>query len=388
MFAARCAATLLATFFALSCKTPGGRGAAAVKDDGGGFNPVGENAPNGSACGFYTHLENVAQCGPNGYPTGYGLKYCQKFGGKCGGKLTSGLANLWIEGTMFCLQDGLRNFYQAGAKTCADVDKYAFDSHPFCYTNGYGGARKFSICLLTPIEMTNVFRCVDTGDLFTTKSAKQASITAATCGYTYAKLVAGEAVAVGKEIGHKTVQGAVVVGTATKKAAVYVKDKSGATVTSAKNLVASGWNKLRGNKLTGDSCPAGAVEIEPTWDLDGFAADEPIPSIDSLIADAPELRQLGQGETAFALTDGMSREEQLTRAEEWFLMSEELTKLAAENPCTDDGSGQFLPQDAPVPVPEEPVAEGLPAPTEGPAPEGLPIPEDQPQPDLGQPESP
>ncbi|KAF7870331.1 hypothetical protein EAF04_004077 [Stromatinia cepivora] len=36
-------------------------------------------APTPTSCSFYSYLDGVMGCGPNGYPASYGLNYCNKF---------------------------------------------------------------------------------------------------------------------------------------------------------------------------------------------------------------------------------------------------------------------------------------------------------------------
>ncbi|KAJ6643668.1 hypothetical protein Bhyg_08632 [Pseudolycoriella hygida] len=90
--------------------------------------------PSSTDCSFYSDcLEAAVPCGPNGYALGYGLKFCQKF--KARSLLFSPRGRQWILSTTKCLQNALVPIASGEVvKTCSEIQDYAYDSHPDCYT--------------------------------------------------------------------------------------------------------------------------------------------------------------------------------------------------------------------------------------------------------------
>ncbi|KAL4477720.1 hypothetical protein ABPG74_002870 [Tetrahymena malaccensis] len=89
-------------------------------------------------CNWYVNcLEDQFHCGPKGYPEGYGFKYCSRFVEKYDKFSPAG--QKWIDGTLTCLKQSLKDsLVNTDNKTCKDVNKIAFDSHPRCYVeNGF-----------------------------------------------------------------------------------------------------------------------------------------------------------------------------------------------------------------------------------------------------------
>jgi hypothetical protein len=104
-------------------------------------------APSETSCSFYSDcVENVLPCGTSGYALSYGEHYCSVFENIVP-KLTE-KGKVWIHSTRACLQSQLSQEIIArwdvgtlNNLNCNSVRTFAFNSHPFCYTQ-----RDTSIC--------------------------------------------------------------------------------------------------------------------------------------------------------------------------------------------------------------------------------------------------
>ena len=135
------------------------------------------------SCDYYrTCLEPKFQCGDSGYPIGYGEKYCMKF-------LALSTPNnpslslkgvLWRNSTLKCLQSeldlGLENKLFSN---CEQLDNFAFDSHPGCYT-----LKNASICELPLSDWKTIASVPSFHDLLSLKSAKQMISIITSCSQT------------------------------------------------------------------------------------------------------------------------------------------------------------------------------------------------------------
>lgn len=106
--------------------------------------------PKKGTCDFYADcLEEKVPCGKQGYATGYGGKYCEKF--RTARSFSSG-GRAWVNRTMMCLQQVLVPFmqdsYDPSKDICKVIRKWAFDSHPYCYTE-----HESSFCFLSPRDI-------------------------------------------------------------------------------------------------------------------------------------------------------------------------------------------------------------------------------------------
>ena len=92
--------------------------------------------PRGS-CSFYQAcLESRYHCGSSGYPLGLGRKYCLAFSANL--DKFSPRGQEWVLDTMQCLQRALVPEAEgapqaANIATCAELENYAFSTHPACY---------------------------------------------------------------------------------------------------------------------------------------------------------------------------------------------------------------------------------------------------------------
>ncbi len=139
--------------------------------------------PSSSSCDFYSCVEDALQCqrGPasDSYPIQYGLKYCRRFSAL----RLNARGTRWAEVAHACLQVQLASFLRANPRpTCAALTKFAFASHPRCYTQP--GA---SICDLDPVTQARVALTVDTHDLVSVRSAIQVGAVARTCAVEIAR---------------------------------------------------------------------------------------------------------------------------------------------------------------------------------------------------------
>jgi hypothetical protein len=130
-------------------------------------------------CAMYNCLDQLYRCSTTAepkdrYPIDYGLKYCNRFSSRTG----SVNFNQWRDATLKCLQDELKVFLTANpTRSCADLTKFAFDSHPKCYT-----VPGSSICQLSIREKAMVGLSVSPNDLLSLRSAKQMALVLKTCG--------------------------------------------------------------------------------------------------------------------------------------------------------------------------------------------------------------
>lgn len=149
-------------------------------------------------CAFYTQcLEPVFQCGsiradPNSYPINYGDRYCRKFSAAT---YRTSIAPVWRDATLPCLHlslvDTLRKKLNGEAITCEQLTNIGFDSHPRCYTTP-----EKSICnvLLDGTvdgahDVFSVFTTVETSDLLSLRTVKQAVDVAGRCSMTAADML-------------------------------------------------------------------------------------------------------------------------------------------------------------------------------------------------------
>lgn len=114
------------------------------------------------------------------YPIQYGFKYCSAF------KATTfperslfTNANTWRDRTLICLQTSLAAWMnsQEGTPSCQELTRFAFESHPPCYTQ-----EEASICSLDPRDQLTIAGVVSVEDLATVPSAVQTSRVIQHCG--------------------------------------------------------------------------------------------------------------------------------------------------------------------------------------------------------------
>lgn len=142
-------------------------------------------SPSGNDCNWYRNCLEVR------YPCedtndGYAIRYAEKFCNLYSNNYNdfSGNGRAWIDGVRKCLQvalvPSLRPWVQ---KTCSDIRRDAFDSHPDCYTNPSNRAP--GICALSCSDALNAFWLVvfEGGALFSapTETATQMWIVMKQC---------------------------------------------------------------------------------------------------------------------------------------------------------------------------------------------------------------
>ncbi|PCJ15011.1 MAG: hypothetical protein COB02_18440 [Candidatus Cloacimonadota bacterium] len=129
-------------------------------------------------CDFYTnYLEKKVECGKGGYAIGYGYKYCSKFDKYK--KNYSNYGKLWNDSAMKCLQTKLVNYINLdpyNMPSCEDLERFAFKSHPTCYTQ-----KKYSFCNLRAKDYINILKVIQAKDLLSKKGIKQVLATAKIC---------------------------------------------------------------------------------------------------------------------------------------------------------------------------------------------------------------
>lgn len=132
------------------------------------------------SCKYYDCLETNRKCGNTGYPLAYGKRYCNTFQGMCSNTLSSAKALSWVRGTTKCLQSFL-TVKAIDITTCGQLETTAFDSHPYCYTNGAVDKGGVSFCSLLPSEWNRIRACVSFSDRLSANGFKQIAATAKKC---------------------------------------------------------------------------------------------------------------------------------------------------------------------------------------------------------------
>lgn len=122
-------------------------------------------------CDEYLKIEEITQCGPQGYPLGFGKRYCEKFT-----ELKSANPDMagWIDHTMYGLQQAIGPYI--GKASCDELHEIAFDQHPDVYANN-------GFCDLGISNWLKVVGVLDVEDLFGHwRSLKQLGNAAIKCG--------------------------------------------------------------------------------------------------------------------------------------------------------------------------------------------------------------
>lgn len=140
-------------------------------------------SPQPKSCDYYdTCLEQIFPCDEAGYSLSYGNKYCRKYlslntENSESRYLLSPKGEVWRDQTLLCLQQGLHTqWLGSGFASCEDLSKFAFDSHPKCYTHSTP-----SFCELKFKDWHIITSTVDGKDLLSLKSIKQMTKVALTC---------------------------------------------------------------------------------------------------------------------------------------------------------------------------------------------------------------
>ena len=86
---------------------------------------------------------------------------------------------LWNDSAMQCLQNKLVDYLEKASiytPSCMELDQFAFDSHPSCYTQG-----KYSFCKLKAKDFYNILKVIRVKDIISKKGIKQVLKTAKMC---------------------------------------------------------------------------------------------------------------------------------------------------------------------------------------------------------------
>ncbi len=121
---------------------------------------------------FYRCAEDTLACGRDGYLIGYGARYAERFY-RSTRPWMSAAGKRWIDATLVCLQDTLRDRIDADS-SCADVRTLAFDSHPTCYVDG-------GFCRLPWSDWLAVLATVDGREWLSQDARRQLTATARAC---------------------------------------------------------------------------------------------------------------------------------------------------------------------------------------------------------------
>jgi hypothetical protein len=140
-----------------------------------------ENPALSFSCNYYREcLESQFSCGESGYPLGYGEKYCIKFFEKnelVSNKSLSPKGEIWRDATGKCLQEELhKKVINNGLFNCDELTKFAFATHPKCYTQ-----KKASICDLPVNDWKIIANIPDRYDLLSKNGRTQMKIVLAIC---------------------------------------------------------------------------------------------------------------------------------------------------------------------------------------------------------------
>lgn len=109
---------------------------------------------------FYNCVEEIFNCGENGYPLGIGVKYSDKFYFETRPKL-SAQGQLWIDKTLICLQQEFRDRITSEA-SCDEVKELALRHHPDCYVQS-------GFCALSRRDKLKVGTTISVKDAISTK---------------------------------------------------------------------------------------------------------------------------------------------------------------------------------------------------------------------------
>lgn len=138
------------------------------------------------SCEYYSCVEEERlSCGDRGYPIGYGVNYCEKLsalefsptGGLIKSLVFPGDGNEWRDNVRECLQEEMDEYFRTEENvSCDSLRKFAFNSHPRCYTQ-----TAVSFCELSPESVVRVGATIAVKDLLTEESLRQVRDTANIC---------------------------------------------------------------------------------------------------------------------------------------------------------------------------------------------------------------
>lgn len=125
-------------------------------------------------CGFYTRVENILNCQPQGhdYLVNYGFRYCEEFKKQTGE--WSDQAKKWVQDTGQCLQEMLSDNRANRIAPCSQLEEFAFDVHPICY-------KQYGICKLPLTDKYNIITTVRGVDYLSRRSFMQGLNVALSC---------------------------------------------------------------------------------------------------------------------------------------------------------------------------------------------------------------
>lgn len=90
----------------------------------------------GSETDFYECIENILDCGEDGYPLSFGVKYAGRFNNVARPRMDE-KGKAWVDGTTICLQRELRDAISSESD-CEEVNNIGFGTHNDCYIeNGF-----------------------------------------------------------------------------------------------------------------------------------------------------------------------------------------------------------------------------------------------------------
>lgn len=131
--------------------------------------------PDFKSCDFYRDAEATMQCHDRGskYLFDYGYYYCQQFKEKS--SQWSVKAASWANSTGQCLQEMLFDNKENRLSHCAQLEEFAFDSHPICY-------KQYGFCNLDITDKFKILSTIRAIDLFSRKSLSQSLNVLLACG--------------------------------------------------------------------------------------------------------------------------------------------------------------------------------------------------------------
>lgn len=126
----------------------------------------------GHEADFYYCVEDVAQCGDDGYLVGYGARYAERYMQRTRPFLSTA-GKRFLDKNLVCLQEALRERVDQFT-SCDEIRDLAFDSHPDCYiANGF--------CELPVRDWLAITATVDGRDLLSRDAQRQMSTIARAC---------------------------------------------------------------------------------------------------------------------------------------------------------------------------------------------------------------
>ncbi|KAL7074478.1 hypothetical protein ACQ4LE_006303 [Meloidogyne hapla] len=129
-------------------------------------------------CNAYKCMENVANCGSDGYLIAYGEKNCKNFNEPEIYERFDESGKKFVNCTGKCLINNMNHYIEkkAGNINCELLKEAGFHSHPKCYLD-------CGFCQICKTNKYALLRGYDFGDFFSKEAIKQVYIVINKCGF-------------------------------------------------------------------------------------------------------------------------------------------------------------------------------------------------------------